>query len=120
MKCLNRSKQKVYWEGLKCLNQALLIYKEVTSPVQQALTQMNIGCIYMYTGREEESLYLYQSAEKIFRQSHDRYKLGLLYNNMGCAYYKLHQLETAEKFYDLSIDFCSTYKSLVLDIELTS
>lgn len=97
--------QKKYQAAIETGQQAIVLFEQVADPLYRAVSQMNLGNVYLMLGQLHQALELYQPAERIFRQTHDLFHLAHINHSLGMAYRHLGELATAEAAYRCSLDY---------------
>ncbi len=75
-----------YAEAIACYERAIALFGEVYDPVQQAVTRMNLGVVYLMTEQPPLALACFSAAEAVLREAQDYWHLAMLYTNQGLAY----------------------------------
>ncbi|NJN95108.1 MAG: tetratricopeptide repeat protein [Anaerolineales bacterium] len=103
--CAALRPQEKYQAALEAGQQAVAMFEAVHDPVQRAISQMNLGNVYLMLEQPHQALELYQPAERIFRQVHDLFHLAHINHTLGMAYRHLGEWATAEAAYRRSLDY---------------
>lgn len=74
-----------YAEAIACYERAIALFNTVHDPVQQAVTQMNLGVLYLQRNEPQKAVAQFVQGEPVFRQTHDWLHLAMLYTNQGIA-----------------------------------
>lgn len=74
-----------YAEAIACYERAIALFNVVHDPVQQAVTQMNLGVLYLQRNEPQKAVAQFVQGEPVFRQTHDWLHLAMLYTNQGIA-----------------------------------
>lgn len=92
-----------YVEAIICHERAIALFAATNDLVQQAVTQMNLGTMYLFHDQPAQALNYYQLAEPIFRKTQDELHLGIVHTNLGIAHRQLQHRDRAEHFLLLAI-----------------
>lgn len=92
-----------YPAAIQAYQRALSLFKEAADPLFQAITEMNLGNVYITLHQPDEALHYYQPAERVFRQAQDRLHTAMINHNIGMACHQLQQWTKAETAYLNSI-----------------
>lgn len=103
--CAALRPQEKYQAALEVGQQAITIFEAVHDPVHRAISQMNLGNVYLTLAQPEQALELYQPAERVFRQTQSLLLLAHINHNMGMAYRQLKEWPTAEAAYQRSLTY---------------
>lgn len=90
-------------ESIETYKQAIALYDEVQDPINEAVTHMNLGYVYLELQQPELALVYFETAEPTFYQVQENLRLGEIYNDMGIAYRQLHNWAKAQEFFLRSI-----------------
>jgi signal transduction histidine kinase len=88
-----------YYEGLKYLSSAMIIYQEIGYKEGIANEYNNIGTIYYYLGNYPEALKNFLSALKIQEEIGDKPNIAGSYDNIGVIYMDQGNSSEALKYY---------------------
>jgi tetratricopeptide (TPR) repeat protein len=78
--------QQRYAESIACHEQARALFDEIGNRFEQAVTQMNLGVVYLLLEQADNALTQFAAVEPVFRTLQDLFHLAMLYTNQGIAY----------------------------------
>ncbi len=85
-----------YAEAIACYERAMQLFDRVYDPVQKAVTQMNLGVVYLLTEQPTAALAQFEDCEAIFQPVTDRLHLAMLYTNRGIGHRMCQEWANAE------------------------
>ncbi len=85
-------------EAIEAYAEALVIYRKLKVPRQEARALNNMGIVFAALGEFEEALTHYKRALKIDTELGDRVGIGLKLGNIGQAYLEVGSLGKAEQY----------------------
>lgn len=94
-----------YDAAIKIYRQSIQLLAAVVDPINLALTQMNLGNVYLDLNEPAQALALYEQIEPVFNQAGEVLGLGNLYNNIGRAFHQQQRWSQAEAAFDKSLAF---------------
>jgi len=89
--------------AIEAYAEALIIYRAIGQPRQEARALNNMGIVFAALGEYEEALSHYKSSLKIDQQLGDRGGIALKLSNLGQAYGDLGDLDRAESYLDKAV-----------------
>lgn len=103
--CAALRPQEKYQAALESGQQAVAMFEAVQDPVQRAISQMNVGNVYLMLEQSHQALELYHLAERVFHQTQDLLYLAHINHTLGMAYRQLGEWATAEAAYRRSLAY---------------
>lgn len=91
------------WELAKTSYEQAIAIAEATKSEKPGI-YINLGMTLVNMGRFQEAIDHYFSALAFYEESQDQYGLGIIYNNIGVAYYNQEDDEKALGYYRKSFD----------------
>jgi tetratricopeptide (TPR) repeat protein len=85
-------------EAIEAYAEALVIYRKLRAPRQEARALNNMGIVFSALGEYEEAIAHYKRSLKIDTELGDRAQIGLKLANIGQTYLDLGELERAEQY----------------------
>ena len=86
-----------YGRSFDFFNKALEIAKKISNKSLKAFADMDLGCAYLRENSYHEAITHYNESQVIFAALKDSVDITLCSLNQGVAYFKLNQLDIAEK-----------------------
>jgi serine/threonine protein kinase/tetratricopeptide (TPR) repeat protein len=90
-------------EAIMAYAEALVIYRHLSVPRQEARALNNMGIVFAALGEYEEALTHYKRSLKIDTELGDRVQVGLKLGNIGQTYLEVGELDKAEQYLDKAL-----------------
>lgn len=88
-------------------DRAAKLFAELDNQYELAITEMNLGAIYLHLRQWQESIEWLNRAHNRFQTFEDLYYLGMNYTNQGIAYRGLKRLDEALRCFETSVGLLS-------------
>jgi len=90
-------------EAVEYFESALAMIAEIGDPFNEAIMQMNLGCVYL-NDKPQQALEIFIDSEDKFNNLHNELFAAKVYTNKGLAYLALHDWKNAEQSFLYSIE----------------
>lgn len=105
-----------YAEAIACYQRAIGLFGEVYDPVQQAVTRMNLGVVYLVTDQPDAALACFTEAEAVLRHAQDHWHLAMLYTNQGLACRMLRKWPQAKAYFETALALWTRLDSIAAQV----
>lgn len=95
--CNSLYPQKRFAEAIEQNKRALALFRQIDDRYEWAVTQMNLGAVYLEMKKPSEALPLFEELEKPFVDLQDILHLAMLYHNWGIAHRDVGGFTSAEE-----------------------